>query len=272
MSIASLESHQQARASLAKVRRADVHIAAINTIIENWLPTVGQPVAAIANDRLSWDVRLSLSTPASLESLSLTFGDAIHNLRSALDHLVWSYASPDQLDDEARRQLAFPASQTEQSWNQNHGRWLRSVPLDVVARIKDCQPYNRPVGVRASDALLGLNALDNQDKHRLLVEAQAALTDMGVAHSVEFASEEAAERNVPPDVTVHQAKLEDKALLLEGRTVDRIEKISGNIQVEYQFLVITPRGPAELLDVLAGMRHYVLLLLAYVCDVGPSTA
>jgi hypothetical protein len=269
---AVLEDVPQAQSSLAKVRRADVHIAAIGAIIRDWLPTIGQPAASIAEDRLSWAVRLSLPEPAPLESLSLAFGDAIHNLRSALDHLVWSYASPDQLDDEARRQLTFPACRAETSWNQNHGRWLRSVPPDVVARIKDCQPYNRPASERAADALVGLSALDNQDKHRLLVEAHAALTDMAAAHSVEFASEEAAGRNVPPDVTVHQTRLEDKALLLEGRTVDRIEKISGNIQVGYQFFVVTPQGPNQLLDILVGMRHYVLLLLSYASNATLSAA
>lgn len=263
---AALEDHPQAQSSLAKLRRADAHIAAISRVIQDWMPTVEQPVAHIADDRLSWEVRLSLPEPAPLESLSLTFGDAIHSLRSALDHLVWSYASLDQLDDEARRQLAFPVCRTEERWNQKHRRWLRSVPADVVGRIEDCQPYNRPEHERAADALLGLSELDNQDKHRLLVESQASLAGMAASHGVKFATEEAAARNAPPDVTVHKAELEDKALLLEGRTVDRIEKISGNIQVSYQFVVVTPRGPNELLEVLAGMRYYVLQLLGYICD------
>src|SRR5260370_40101662 len=50
----------------------------------------------------SLNLTLRVETPAPLDDWSLIFGDCVHNLRSALDHLAW------QLDAQPDASTAFP--------------------------------------------------------------------------------------------------------------------------------------------------------------------
>jgi hypothetical protein len=79
--------------SLAKVGPGRQHGMELVSRIAGWT-AVANPhtLASIADDRLSWDIRLSEFDPPPLSEWALILGDGIHNLRSALDVLVWAYA------------------------------------------------------------------------------------------------------------------------------------------------------------------------------------
>jgi hypothetical protein len=88
-------------------------------------------------------------------------GDAVHSLRSALDHLVFAAAS------EPTRQCAFPICKTAKEWAIESPGILWSVPDDLRALIDNAQPYHRGDSAHAHP-LAVLNTLWNLDKHRTI--------------------------------------------------------------------------------------------------------
>lgn len=254
----------------AKVARAGQHIRELESRIGTWAATSGYgPAAAISEDRLSWEVRARLPQPPPLAEWSLIAGDAVHTLRSALDVLVWANSAGSSLEPKQREKIGFPLVQDEVDWRGEWGRKLRSVPDHVADRIRDCQPFNRPAEEVAGDGLLLLHDLDIRDKHRLALETAAVLAEFSFQHGVEFHDEDAAARNVPPNVTFHQAPLEDGALVAEGRTKDPIAKIRGSINLTFRVALGTEKGPVPVIELLGGLASHVGQVVTYVQS-GPS--
>jgi hypothetical protein len=112
----------------------------------------------------------------------LIFGDAIHDLRGALDHLMWqlaiAYLGRKPTRAEARN-IQFPEVRKLKDF-QGH-RFLKCIRQTDIERLKPFQPYKR-LQKGALHPLPKLVALSNTDKHRrlhLLVTAphQATLTN-----------------------------------------------------------------------------------------------
>ncbi len=110
--------------------------------------------------------------------IAIVLGDFVHNLRSALDHVVVASSSP-----QSKRKIAgFPIA-TEDPWKRDANRryivrdterrksFLRAIgglPDDAQALIKRFQPYQMPE--RASESILAIiSSLENADKHRALI-------------------------------------------------------------------------------------------------------
>jgi hypothetical protein len=95
-------------------------------------------------------------------SLGVGIGDVVHNLRSALDHLVWQLSLVQTA--KPSRQTQFPIADNASAFRDQCFRiaWL---PPDQQAMIESVQPYNR--GGPASNLRL-LRELSNADKHRVL--------------------------------------------------------------------------------------------------------
>jgi hypothetical protein len=162
---------------LAKVKRAKEHRDALKSEISavfaerNNLPRVGTKYEEETGDHVLY-VSYMPNLSALIERASLLFGDSIHNLRSALDHLVYTLARIHKKGEiEHPRRLAFPVTDTEDNWRREAYR-LSEVSPEDRAIIEWYQPYNalarasQPVG---SPTLLGyLRDLDDWDKHRLL--------------------------------------------------------------------------------------------------------
>lgn len=124
----------------------------------------------------------SLRVKAGPEDLpvdwSLCIGEIIHNLRAALDGLVWQLGFPATNDPHDR--TYFPIFLKRQTGTGKGGtpihafdkggtaaRQLSNVPKAYWAKIESFQPYKRGNGGRRS-AIFRLEALNNADKHRLL--------------------------------------------------------------------------------------------------------
>lgn len=102
------------------------------------------------------------------DSWPLILGDAIHDLRGALDHLMWrlaiTYLGRTPSKTEAPR-IQFPQVRRLRDF-QGH-RFLRYVRPEDIDRLKPFQPYKRPSkGNR--HPLPKLISLSNTDKHRRL--------------------------------------------------------------------------------------------------------
>jgi hypothetical protein len=101
-------------------------------------------------------------------------GDAIHNLRSALEHLAWQIV--DANGGSVGRNIKFPIYRDEadyRSWRTARGRRadpFAGVDPRVISAIEAVQPYQRPNGLDPTDHPLAvLNSFWNTDKHEILI-------------------------------------------------------------------------------------------------------
>jgi hypothetical protein len=94
----------------------------------------------------------------------MLIGDAIHNLRSALDHLAWSLAGTN-----AGRSTEFPIFVSRTEFSKRGKRKMHGMPTPAQKIIKSLQPYKRPHGLpKEREPLWLLQNLDIEDKHRAL--------------------------------------------------------------------------------------------------------
>jgi hypothetical protein len=268
----------EAQWAWAKTSRAFQHFNDLAARISVWRTLAAPRLdASISDDRLAWSVRVRLGNAAPLAEWALLMGDVVHNLRAALDVLIWANAETDNLEPRQRRELGFPLVSVEAEWADKSARLLRGVSPIVVERVRACQPFQLPLVERSSHGLLVLHELDVLDKHRLALSttASAALQDMALDHTVEFADDAAAERNVPPDVTVHKAALVDGALLISGKAKDPITKIHGTMALQYQLGITTDHGfmgLLELLQLLSSQTSEVVTYIEHGSSTGPPRA
>ncbi len=117
-----------------------------------------------------------------LRRWGLITGDVVHNLRGALDHLVWQLALFYCRGDEPEnpRQVQFPLT-NERPHSKTlpedfaKDRALQHVCPDHRAIIEQYQPYNGPItyGNFAVHPFSWLQKFSNEDKHRVVVPALA---------------------------------------------------------------------------------------------------
>ncbi len=100
--------------------------------------------------------------------LSLLFGDAVHDCRSALNHLAYEMAA---IGSGPSRSTQWPIYKTPDDWRVHHTRHLAGIDPAYWAAIERLQPYQDPANL---DWLFRLKELDDADKHRQLHVAQVA--------------------------------------------------------------------------------------------------
>src|SRR5215469_3590061 len=106
------------------------------------------------------DIPLSISTIA---------GDAIQNLRSALDHLVWQLVILN--GKTPTRITSFPIAESLQEYTSaKFRRKIEGVAQENISAIDALKPYQG-----GNAALWPLHSLNNIDKHRLLLPAVIAV-------------------------------------------------------------------------------------------------
>jgi hypothetical protein len=129
----------------------------------------------LAGDDGQWHVQLRVLEPVP-DRVATLAGEVAHQLRSALDHLANALVADN--GGTCTASTAFPVSRSVQLWTTN---W-KSLVLDklkgaspgVIKRVLQVEPY--PGGV--DEWLWMLSELDNIDKHRQVLVAQAAHTGL----------------------------------------------------------------------------------------------
>jgi hypothetical protein len=117
----------------------------------------------VSNPRV-WAQWVAESTPA-YERAAVLLGDAIHNMRAAMDHAIWSI-TPEQVRRDHPRRVEFPLHSTERAfkkWLNDRKRWYGPTVVEVL---EWAQPFTAPT--TQIHPLHLLQYLSNTDKHRLL--------------------------------------------------------------------------------------------------------
>jgi hypothetical protein len=144
-------------------------------------------------DRTLFWVTLRAEPPTDI---SLAAGDALHNMRSALDHMVYEISSKRETDP---RDTSFPLLAEEENWDKRRkdGTLLvhsglyrvRLLPDEAQTLIYNLQHWPRPNPFDPDlfgpnrDRLAELHALDIADKHKNLNVALAYIHVVGIGHN-----------------------------------------------------------------------------------------
>ncbi len=102
-------------------------------------------------------------------------GDIVHNLRTALDYLVYELARLDNEKVPEPKDTQFPICLWRNQWKEQSKKRLRGISPEHVEVIDSFQPYHfRDQGKDPKLATLAvLHELDIQDKHKLVLPAFA---------------------------------------------------------------------------------------------------
>ena len=154
----------------AKLRRADLHLQELNEEIGDYVAEDhSRKVSTYDEAKQLSELRIEVGEPPNDLLWSVILGDFLHNVRSALDHLVWQLvllAGKQQ----PGRQHQFPIAMTKESYERPDGlrdRCLAGVAEEHRAIIDRVQPFR--LGDDVSDhSLAHLRRLSNADKHRIL--------------------------------------------------------------------------------------------------------
>jgi hypothetical protein len=167
----------------AKIRRAIGHLNEFNAMEASWhaegphhVEVVDDPDGA---DRDRWVYRAVGRTLPAVD-LGMVLGDAVHNLRSALDHLVWRLVHAND-PSSAGKNTSFPAfrdpgSRTAAEVRSLVERCAKGASKPVREELASLEPFE---GGR-HELLWALNYLDIVDKHRVLLTAAGAVRQVEV--------------------------------------------------------------------------------------------
>lgn len=155
-----------------KIERADKHIGELHGAIKEWTDT--DPYLVVPEDDLDagdkvYRVRIREQPPA--DRWSPIIGDAIHNLRSALDLLVYQLVLANGKTPYTGN--GFPIYETEAEYKAKLPGKVQGTAKKARKVIDGCKPYKA-----GNLGLWQLHALDIIDKHRLLVTAVASHTGL----------------------------------------------------------------------------------------------
>jgi hypothetical protein len=150
-----------------KVNRADQHISDLNALFETLKN--GELYTIFAEEQpnprgkfYSLGVRKIAELPCKFP---LILGDAIHNLRTALDLAMCEMVIADKGKPTHRTRFQFAETAKKLETTLQEGS-LQCLKPDIVRTIVD---KIRPYDAGGDNALLGLHALDIRDKHTLLI-------------------------------------------------------------------------------------------------------
>ena len=182
---------------LLRVTRAERQIEALRRVEEDYWRDSGCRIIKAESDLATNEqiYRVLIDAVPSID-WGICVGEIAHNLRSALDGLIWQLASPKARaegrtqfpiyligrpvrGDNGDRSFFMPrrtkAGTLRKAGGRGRGqRMLEGLEPRHQTRIEQLQPYKRGKGGAKSNLWL-LNCINNADKHRLLLVTAASL-------------------------------------------------------------------------------------------------
>lgn len=163
-----------------KLDRGDQHTRTLAESIDDWKRSGGLDfIRRSSADKLSHEVHLR-SDPLPAE-WSLMIGDAVQNIRNALDHLVFALtekALGRPLTEKEERATEFPVERLSPIDATRQRRAMGHLPQLAQDFIMSMQPT--AVGSRPKSLLWNLHEISNRDKHRTVTTSLVTMTGIGI--------------------------------------------------------------------------------------------
>jgi hypothetical protein len=209
----------------AKLEWAEEHFAQLEALIADFLRPERGPTHSFVQE--TWDmadghwevIRCEAILRAPPLRWSLIAGDAIHNVRSALDHLASGLVLANEGEVTTRTQFPIYDHVPDRGEERRIARNLEGMADDDVRRIREMQPYLDMVAER-SERLLALARLDNYDKHRVVHPAY------GKSDAVRIEVEPRDFEGPPPVHYLQYARVVPGTPLLRWRSDGPIERVT----------------------------------------------
>lgn len=156
-----------------KVERAKKHLVDLDTVIVDFGKS--HPYTFVVKKNLKTgegehNVVKVAPVPVDVATIS---GDLVHNLRSALDHLIWQLVIANGgKPEEKPRAYAFPIWDSKAEYETQFPGKAHGISKSALNLLRRLQPYKGGDG----DALWRIHHLDIVDKHRLLLTVNTAQT------------------------------------------------------------------------------------------------
>jgi hypothetical protein len=167
-----------------KIARAREHMEALDQGIERFLEAEPYEVSRVLHgEGRIHEYVLTRYTDAP-EDFGVIIGDAVHNLRSALDHVAFTLAKAGAdsagvtmtLQEETR--IQFPICSTADDFKQQLGRGrLKYVESNLQTLIELYQPYRTRASHPERSVLGALARLNNTDKHHTLATTSYVVSE-----------------------------------------------------------------------------------------------
>tara|TARA_R110000787_G_scaffold254611_1_gene359913 strand:+ start:1010 stop:1768 length:759 start_codon:yes stop_codon:yes gene_type:complete len=157
-----------------KVTRAKHHIRDLESLIETFISDNPHRVEFNENSEGGLEIGTIFDRPLP-NDVATIIGDAVHNLRSALDHLAGeSLRAVNEVPDKS---TGFPVYLAEADFNGGITSKLARAPQPFIDFIKGLKPYKTTKDGSPGNLLLWcLAQLDNLDKHLVLLPSIGAIT------------------------------------------------------------------------------------------------
>ena len=150
---------------LDKLERAEKHFADFESLLSDFRlknPDAFRAAGNRATDEFSYYI---VSVPAIPNDIRIVVGDALQNLRSVLDYLIWAILQPKPLG-KGINQIGFPIFETAAQYEHQFAGKVPGAGKLLKEAIDRIKPY------KAGNLWLWrLHRLNIKDKHRLLLAA-----------------------------------------------------------------------------------------------------
>jgi hypothetical protein len=149
-----------------KLARATRHLDELRDVVRKYLDS--GPYRVLRREDDSGDLVYSLQIVEAIPAeWGAVVGDAVHNLRSALDLLAWQLVKSGGV--QPTKVTFFPISRTSTDFEHALKRCLRGAPPSALRFVRRLRPYSG-----GNDKLVRLHTLDIVDKHRVILIVGAA--------------------------------------------------------------------------------------------------
>lgn len=201
-----------------KVHRAQAHFDVLDAEVRSFLRTKPYFVSMKREPEINGVVVCAEALQKPPATWSVVIGDCVHNLRTALDYLVWQLVKAN--DGTLTYREEFPVFTNSRDYAQNTSSKIGGVSDLAAERIESLQPYSGRNDWRQD--LVTLHDLDRFDKHRALQVTGFVLSGFRMATAT-------SNGNATPEYLVPSGPFED------GQPIGRV--------------AFTPIGPDAKLEV-----------------------
>lgn len=157
---------RQVASAREKLQRANKHIDDFESGLNDFLREYGYRLVPDTDPGMTQKSMLLQPERSLPDSLICTVGDAIHNFRSALDHLAFAVAKHNGVPTKVRNNASFPTWGNRDAFNiAVKERKIPSLAPGWIGFLGFVEPYNGGAGAN----LHIVSILDNIDKHRNLI-------------------------------------------------------------------------------------------------------
>jgi hypothetical protein len=214
-----------------KLRRADMHLRFLYDSIQEFLETHPYDVEAELDFDTGEVVMYGkvVRDPSRAETTrwGVVIGDIVHNLRSALDHMIWVLSldastppppPPDPIPNSSPwHSVAFPVIVNLADWTLSEMKKIAGVRPDLRARIEALQPFNTGPSTPREEPLAVLHQLWQVDKHRHLHLTNCFVGVKDIVHRKPFPS--------APDIAFQVTWKRDVGPFKDGAPIARAKPI-----------------------------------------------